>query len=71
MFVQEISLCKVMSFLCHRLSFYVMHGFLHSVRAVYLSVELTKERSIFRTTWSRRRPSVLTEYTTIGDEDHG
>ena len=34
-------------------------------------VELTKERYIFTTTGSRRRPSVLTEYTTTGDEDHG
>ena len=44
------------------------HAWILSVHAVYLSVELTKERT---TTWSRRRPSVLTEYTTIGDEDHG
>ena len=40
-----------------------MHWF-SSVHAVHLSVELTKERYIFTTTWSRRRPSVLTEYTT-------
>ena len=53
-----------MSFLCHHLSCQVMLDKCSSVRAVYLSVELTKERSIFTTTWSRRRPSVLTEYTT-------
>ena len=36
-----------------------MHWF-SSVHAVHLSVELTKERYIFTTTWSRRRPLCCT-----------
>ena len=56
-----VMLCHSHVIICHAGSLYKCIGSVLHTRVF----ELTKERSIFTTTWSRRRPSVLTEYTTL------